>query len=825
MATDLIGPDGRQYHSTDDSPEALKQALAAGYRPLTAETPQTLGEKASALSTEATESVNAGLLGAAQGLTGNLYGAYLGHHGADETPEQAAQRKLISGEAIRAQEEHPVASVVGNLAGAIASPINKLAGGVEGAIGTATTAAKLIGKGLGSGAVGALYGAGNAVSDAALGDHELTAQKLLADGGLGGLIGVGAGGVFGLVEKGAQVAAPALKKAFGAAQEALDNFAPSLAMRAAGQAKKELGYLGEERSNEVGRWMLDSKVLGEGVEAPSAKGILESVLAKKQEIGKVIGDTYEAAEQAGAKPFYVNVAEKLKQFKETLSPIQADTIAADVKQAEEAVAKYAERDGGFRALNELKIDLQNKAHWNNNVGETTREGLRQQLSTVVRDELDAQLLPQLEKLNPELGPKFLDAKKAYGLAADAERVAKVGADKLGGNVPFGLRDTMLAVGAGVGHGNPITGLVTAIASKVMRERGVGVIARLADKIADSPQLALAAQSFAQKAGQAAGVMGKYGGILGEAAQRSPAEALATHMVLGQTDPHYEQVAQLAGFTPESKAEQSAALTKAHGLATMAAAAAHQDAEIDKHIAGVFKGDKATSSTMQAMGASDLSGKRMRRSDEDAHLQHLDDIRKLAANPEVLLDRVSANFGNAAHVAPGVAGAMTATAQRAVQYLAAAGEQPAKAGPLAPDWKHSDAERFAFAKKFETVRDPMSALRAGRDGTLTRDQVEALKAVYPRLHQQIVEKAMDKLFSSPKAVPYKARLMLGLMTGTDPDGTMGEAIARNQAAIQLASQKPSNPEASSGNASPSRADKLSLGKRTSTPSQARETREE
>ncbi len=582
-----------------------------------------------------------------------------------------------------------------------------------------------------------------------------------------------------------------------------------------------MDYLGADKAQEVGKTLLERGHLGKGAEAPNAREILASVSAEKEEVGQAIGKAFDAVHDAGLQPEYSKVLKRLDDFEAELSPLQRKAIAPELANTKAAVLEYGGRaagseGSGFKALNELKKDLQSKAKWGDNVGNEFAGGLKRQLSGIVRDELDTQLGAHL---GPDAAKQFMDAKKLYGVLTDAERVAEHGAERLGGNMPFGLGD--LGWGSVVGHANPVAGLVSTIASKVMRDRGGAVVARLADQISKSPALGTIAASFGQQLQAAAPALGRYAAPVLQAYEHSPAEGLATHMTLAQVDPHYAEAAQAAGFTPESGPQHAAAIGKAQHLAGVAAVLDHQDQHLDKQIDAVFKGTKAPT-TPAAMKTQDFGAKRMRKDSESAHLKRLEEVRQLAADPQALVDRVAGNMGNLGNHAPGVVAAVTKTANAAVQFLAQEAQQPPKAGPLAPDWVHSDAERHAFASVLETVQDPMSVLKHAAAGTLTEDQVRAFQTVYPTLARQVADKTLMKMAENPKAVPYRSRVMLSLLTGVDPDGTMSqEAIAANQAAIAAASSKPSN---SMGTTKAGKSDTLTLANRTATPGQQHELKE-
>lgn len=826
MPTPLIGPDGREYE-VDDDPAAIENALKQGFRVETAEAPRTLGEKASGLSADATEVVNAGLFGLGQGATAGIYGATALSKSEGDSPEEIARKRTVANEAQRLAEEHPIASTVGNIAGMVVSPLSKVSGAVAGSVGAASVAGRIGAGILGGMAEGSLVGAGNAISDSVLGDHQLSGEQLIAGAGLGALLGGAGGGLGTSLGEGASAVAKATKK--GLAKLDLGNFAESKALKAAGAAKRDLDYLGEARAKEVGRMLLDDGHLGTGAQAPTARGVHESVQARKLELGSQIGKIADDLEASGVRPDFGKAAKRIDDFEATLSPLQRDAIASDLKATRSALSELEavglragvadEGKGGFKALDQLKKDLQSKAKYSD-AAQSFAGDLKKKLAGTIREEVDAQVVPQL---GDELGKKWLAAKKGYGLLKDAERITEHGVEKLGGNASLGLRDVIAGAGM-LSSGNPVGALVASIASKAMRERGAGVVAKLADTLTKSPAMSTLATSFAQKAAQAAPMLGEYASTLASAAAKSPQHALATHLVMAQADPNYGDVASLAGFHPQSEAEQGAAVQRAHGIATIAATLAAQNEEIDRAIDKAFKGGASPKDAALVLGRQDFGAKRMRRDGETAYQRRADEIQALATNPEALLDRLSANMGDLHTVAPGVAASVTQTANRAVQYLSQAAQRPLKAGPLAPEWKASDAERHAFAQKLEVVENPMVVLRHAAAGTLNKSQVEALNAVYPTMGRQIADKVLERLAESPKSVPYGQRVMLALLTKTDVDGTLSpKAIAANQAAIQRAAD--SEPAAAGRNPTKQGAEKLTLGSRMATASQQREVRDE
>lgn len=126
--------------------------------------------------------------GTGQQLLGGLEGVMRGRTFGASDLEETALGKLLpdslssnfSPEAIKArQEANPITSFVGNLIGGAPAAAGLGALGATGLAGEA--------------AIGGAFGAGNAVSDYALGDPDTNAQKVLADVGMGAALGLGTG--------------------------------------------------------------------------------------------------------------------------------------------------------------------------------------------------------------------------------------------------------------------------------------------------------------------------------------------------------------------------------------------------------------------------------------------------------------------------------------------------------------------------------------------------------------------------------------------------------------------------------------------------------
>jgi hypothetical protein len=134
---------------------------------------------------------------------------------------------------------------------------------------------------------GALGGVGEALSEASLGNAEVTAENLLASGGLGALFGAGAGGLFSgaslAAGKGARAAADRLAKASG-------NVAERGAREAGGFRYLPDGVIDQIVDKGSKGLGIDRDLLRRGFDDPSIRADLINSEPVKQEINKRLRD-------------------------------------------------------------------------------------------------------------------------------------------------------------------------------------------------------------------------------------------------------------------------------------------------------------------------------------------------------------------------------------------------------------------------------------------------------------------------------------------------------------------------------------------------------
>lgn len=714
----------------------------------------------------------------------------------------------------------PTASALGELAGMAIAPISKAGAALRTGIGATTLAGKVGASALTGGLEGLLFGADQAVDEKWLGEADLNAQKLIASAGLGAVLGAAGGGLGELVGEGGRALKARLAQFAEDTPGALDKFAAGRALKAAGFLKSDIRKLGTEEAESLGREMNARGYMRPG---GTAEDVLAHAQAELETHGKGMQGILGAVdEQSGGKSF--DMAKARQRIAEELgdqvrgNPVKEGWLQDALKGARlDEVGDHSY----FTTANDIKTTLNEGLY-----GMAEAKGkakLARQIGGILNDEIETQLK---DAAGPEGLEAFLEAKRGYGVAKKVADVAeRQGVAGMMGNRKFGLSSNVIGAAVGATHGF-VPGVASAVLNKAALERGPSTLAWLASQIGKSPALSVVAEHFAQalKTPGAMEALGAYGPVLAQAVALSPEHGLAEHMTLARTDPKYRDAAALAGFG--SRFQEPAGtggitgLAKAQSMVGLQRALGAHDAATSERVGNVLTG--GAKRTTPSIKNQDFGSRQMRRNSEAAYEQRAKDVQALASDPKALADRVSANIGPWAHHAPGTAAALTSAASRAASFLAQKSSHP-PAGPLAPKWVAGPGERGKFSKYVEAVQDPMTVLRQAAAGHVSPEALEAVRAVYPQLYGSLQQSLLEAVTAHEGGVPYRQRVVLGLLTDNNLDGSMSPL------AFTLSQSVYNAPSAKSGEDQPvgptqRGAEKLTLAERSKTPQTAAATRE-
>lgn len=698
-----------------------------------------------------------------------------------------------------------------------------------GLAGTESVLGRLAGHLFAGGVEGTIFGLGNAVSESALGDTQLNAEKLFAHGGMGLLLGSAAGGLGGLLDEGVSAGIKAISGKLnpdGTLSEAFEDFAAKARLKQGGAIGSDMSKLTEEQRIQIGKDL-------EGVYKPTAglKENFERLQGRLKEEGGKINDAIAAADKAATETGF-NMNKVVERGRTLLTKLEEDpALATEARQIKkmldgyEKVAENSTEGVTFAEAKRFDTNLRNIIK-DKNITVTKRNYLAD-LRGIFRDEIGSQIK---EVAGEEVSSAFESAMQKYGSFAEATKFGKQGLKRLAGNRMFSLTDYMSGAGLASLAGGPLgiaTGALGALGNKLFRERGPGVMAEMAQKIADSPALEFMGESFQhaikESAQKSHGILSQYAPILANAEGHHAGGALEKHLELASSSPHYRDTMALAGFPPDAPGQGKQILDRAHSLAALKMVLEEHDHTTDRHVSSLFSGSgEVRHPNETAHKTQDFGAKRQSKAAEKAHQTRMDEVSKLANNPQELVSRVGRNIGSLGQHAPGIAAGLSAAASRAVTFLNSKAPNPAPAGPLSHPWKPNPQEMAKYSRYVEAVQNPKSVLKRAAAGSITPESIEALKAVYPSLFSDIAQKAAEKLSDKSDSIPYRQKVVLSLLLGSDMDGSLNpQSIQRNQLALTGPSAKgPENQpvQPTSGGAS-----KLTLGSRLQTPQQASASR--
>lgn len=205
-------------------------------------------------------------------------------------------------------------------------------------------------------------------------------------------------------------------------------------------------------------------------------------------------------------------------------------------------------------------------------------------------------------------------------------------------------------------------------------------------------------------------------------------------------------------------------------------------------------DKASSVLFKQMGKGAVKLKGFEGKELMRKQQERDDlpkaigvIKELSSNPDKFVDVMEKNIGPLADHAPQIAQNISYKAGSAVQFLQSKLPQMPQAKPFSKPYQLSPSEVYKFERYYNVVKNPVGIFDDIASGTLTKESIEALSAVYPKMYQDMKGKIFDQLtkYGTKKdfVLPYAAKMSLSLFLGENIDDSLKpETIAANQLAL-------------------------------------------
>ncbi len=170
------------------------------------------------------------------------------------------------------------------------------------------------------------------------------------------------------------------------------------------------------------------------------------------------------------------------------------------------------------------------------------------------------------------------------------------------------------------------------------------------------------------------------------------------------------------------------------------------------------------------------GKRGKETTEQAFKRVAANVRSAKPPSSMALDFGAPKTGQAARVVAG----------RAITFLQS--KLPASAHPPNPFYEAPDPhpdEIATFARYLKAVRDPVSAVTSLESGTLTSEEAEAVRAVYPSLYESMRTIAMELAVKHQGSLTHADRIQLGVLLDVPIDPSLDpESMRITQEAMGL-----------------------------------------
>lgn len=708
------------------------------------------------------------------------------------------------------KEAHPIASTVGEIGGAalpafasggatapeeagalglskgqlllkaIGAPARAVTGAGEFAGGLAEQAAKSIletpsagsavhrilthaVRGLSTGFVeGGLFGAGNELSESALGDHELNAEKMAAAIGHGALYGAMTGGV----------GAGGLQAAKEAAGPILSRVAPYLERQADRQAarafdvKLGLAQKAEARAGgveELGATARKYDIIpSDPIEAAklNPESLLEKTRAAKDQVGKQIGAILEGSSAT------VNASEVLDPIDQRIAKLEGTGAGkATARQLQGFRDDLAEALGFVDEQKVKRTDAQIQAYL-----EAHPEVMRspQWAEALQQNTMPDEVLYRLEPAKDATVPlkRLVDERRAL------QKSLQWPAQEAGG-ASHELR-------AFSGELNELEQTKINEAAHTMGE-AQGDALRAANKdmqrlylLETAAERRVAAHTALRAVSPTSYLAGIGGAVLGHGSPMG--------LLTGMAATAGHQIVHDRG-----NAVAAAMLGKIAKLDLIARASKAVDTQIDEAVDKFVTAPKGSGIKVRLRHFSSPP-------DEDVRARHQAALQTMGAAAATFgMQHVEQAIPGLADHAPNTAGALARTVQAGAAYIQkTAPPTPPLPSVLGRAGGPTDLEASQHLRIMGAVEDPVGVLLRGLEsGKIHQDEIDAIRATKPRLYQQMQQRLLERTLIHRDALDYSKVQVLSALTGAPLDPSFGPMGAWLQQTIRTPSKAPTS----------------------------------
>lgn len=749
--------------------------------------------------------------------------------GGDELANKARER--LAG----LKEYHDIASPISELGGFAASTaatggalggLTKGAGllargarAIESAEGLGGIAARLGTNIVKEAAINSLYETGEGISEAALGDHELTAESLLAHAKHGAVMGALFGGAFGVAGegwrafKGARAAEQLVKQtAEATAKRTAEELSTESAEQMAKLAKEKFGdvsddfvkvakqaHAEESLTDKLANKMISGRYGGTEDEAVARKiwDQRNTAFRRADEVVEEAGikmvndinDMLKATKVVDQASWGAAKAEQMARLVDPNNVRMAQEAAEDAwRQGWAATSKLtALSDKGGSALTtqslenltrDFRVDLDKIAartetvdsvadlftrldKYKRDVSKLAYEGYTD-AHKVIKNELAGSLRSTLED-GAIWGEKAGSAQAAINLAKSEQ----IQATKQFQAALLKNMDTNAEFGDWVANPEKVGSHMSKLTNwkRALKEESVGryldTTDHMLDTVVEHYQLDSAALKEVQTAKKAIQQMRTNFAKTGAEVQTINQFKALKRLEADVGESSLLRKVPVVGYLYDYFAKPMTTLER---LSRAKDYAERIQRRISKGSEGFFNGKDIKRS----------AGKKTLMSSDDV-LEHMNQVDMMARDLEGTTNKITEGYSHIGEFAPNTSSALSQTTLRAITYLAAnkpnvmvnSSITPGKDKPFI-----SEQDRQEYSDRLDGIRDPMLMIEDLEEhGYTSKVMVDTVKAVYPKLFQQIETEWMKAAQTQKKEIPYAKKIQMSVLFGVPYDTTL------------------------------------------------------
>lgn len=206
--------------------------------------------------------------------------------------------------------------------------------------------------------------------------------------------------------------------------------------------------------------------------------------------------------------------------------------------------------------------------------------------------------------------------------------------------------------------------------------------------------------------------------------------------------------------------------------------------------------------------------------QQAYTNAVNNVTSFQQSPTQFIEKTNRQTSSIYGAAPQTSAQLDALAFKAMSYLGTkipkSSRQPTLLSSYRPPKMPSSLEMGKFARIVHAVEKPMTVLHNLQAGTVTREEIDVLKNVYPAIFGDLRDKIMLRLPELQHKMPYNRRIQLGLLMDVPADPSMQ---ASNVMGLQAQFDSQEQPDQGAVNPTVTGISNMSFGDNMTTPTQS------